>query len=341
MLHILLTILKVIGILLLSIIGIILVILLAVLLIPICYEVQGEKEEERIKALVAVSWLFKGINAKFRFENKQGNFEVYIFGIPLLSTLEKLKERKAKKEQKKEETKKVEEEGFNKQVMQSKEQVVLEGDVKEKEPDEEPVNVDNENDEKEEPVMNETKSTESPALDKQTIEDNQSTEDSTKEEKKSGVGDKLKSLWNTICGIPSKVKASFEKIRLTIQQMCAKIDWWKNFIQKDSTKKALKFLLGEGKTMLKHILPRKVSGNVLYGLEDPALTGQILAVLSALYPYYHKDLEIIPFFDQNILEGRLKIKGRIILGFFVIHGIKIICNREIIRTYKILRHKEA
>ena len=312
MIHILLTILKIIGILLLWTIGMVIAVILTVLLIPICYEVQGEKIGKRISADAQISWLFKGLNAKFQFEEKQGKFEVYVFGIPLLTTMEKSKERKAQK--------KVKQKGEKRQKSQEEKNINRE---------EQQLKT------KEKHVVSSEKTSDS----RKTNVSYDRKETNTK--KQWGFHDKIKSLWNTICEIPATLTAFLEKIRLTIQQMCVKIDWWKSFIQKESTKKALKFLLGEGKAMLKHILPRKLSGNVLYGLEDPALTGQILAVLSAFYPYYHKDLEIIPFFDQNILEGRLKIKGRIVLGFFLIHSIKIICNGEIIRTYKILRRKEA
>lgn len=312
MIHILLTILKIIGILLLWMIGIVIAVMLAVLLIPICYEIQGEKIGERIRAGVQISWFFKGLYVKYQWEEKQGKFGVYAFGIELLDTIKKGKERKAQKLAKQKGEKKqtlLKKEKINQeeQQLETKEKDVVSG---KENLDFQKINV---------------------SFDKQ----------KTKSKKQWRFGDKIKSLWNTICGIPAKFTTFLEKIRLTIQQRCAKMSWWKSFIQKDSTKYALTFVLGEGKTMLKHVLPRKLSGNVVYGLEDPALTGQILAIISIFYPYYDRDLEIIPFFDRNILEGRLKIKGHIVLGFLLIHGVKMICNKEIIRTYKILRCKEA
>lgn len=312
MIHILLTILKIIGILLLWVIGIVIAVILAVLLIPICYEIQGEKIGERICAVAQISWFFKGLNAKFQMEEKQEKFEVYVFGIELLAAIEKSKERKAQK--------KAKQKGEKKQTLHEKEKI------------------------NQEEQQLETK--EKHVVSGEETSDSRKTNVSfdkleTKSKKQWRFRDKIKFLWNTICGIPAKLTTFLEKIRLTIQQMCAKMSWWKSFIQKDSTKHALTFVLGEGKTMLKHVLPRKLSGNVVYGLDDPALTGQILAVISIFYPYYDRDLEIIPFFDRNILEGRLKIKGHIVLGFLLIHGVKMICNKEIIRTYKILRRKEA
>lgn len=97
MLHIFLTILKIIGILFLSILGILLLIVLSVLLIPICYEVEGEKEEKTIQGSATVSWLFRGITAKYKYEIKEGIFEVYLFGIPLLATIKKIQTVERKK----------------------------------------------------------------------------------------------------------------------------------------------------------------------------------------------------------------------------------------------------
>lgn len=378
MLHIFLTILKIIGILFLSILGIFLLIVLAVLLIPICYEVEGEKEEKKIQGSATVSWLFRGIAAKYKYENKEGVFDVYLFGIPLLATMKKFKqwkakrveakkqkeEEKAKKEQPVQET--VEKSDSVQDAIEEKgtsgaaeaEDIVKDSKSESDEESDEVEQIVSETSKMESQAETEkhtekrteteikkyTETTSNKATEKHAKKTKQTRRPQTKQTstgKKSGLGDKIKNLWNTICGIPKKIKEICGKIRLTIKQMYDKMDWWKTFLQKESTQKAIRFLFGEGKALLKHILPRKLRGRVWYGLEDPALTGQILAAFSVCYPYFQDDLEIVPFFDRTILEGELKISGRIVVGYLVWHAIKIICNEETRKTYKILRRKEA
>ena len=380
MLHIFLTILKIIGILFLSILGILLLIVLSVLLIPICYEVEGEKEEKTIQGSATVSWLFRGITAKYKYEIKEGIFEVYLFGIPLLATIKKYKQWKEKRAESKK--RREDEKAKKEQPVQVQEAVdksnSLQNTIEDKETsgEDEVEKVMEEKDSKQESdsksdkaeqMVSETSKMESQAetekhtetakytekrtetsnnketekRGKKTRQTQQNRTKQTSTGKKSGFGDKIKNLWNTICGIPKKIKEICGKIRLTIKQMYDKMDWWKTFLQKESTQKAIRFLFGEGKALLKHILPRKLRGRVCYGLEDPALTGQILAAFSVCYPYFQDDLEIVPFFDRTILEGKLKISGRIVVGYLVWHAIKIICNEETRKTYKILRRKEA
>mgnify|MGYP000205271042 CR=1 FL=1 len=63
--------------------------------------------------------------------------------------------------------------------------------------------------------------------------------------------------------------------------------------------------------ILRLLRPRKFTGAVRFGLEDPYDTGRILAVLSMLYPFYGEHIDIYPDFEYRILEGHLLIKGRI------------------------------
>ena len=55
--------------------------------------------------------------------------------------------------------------------------------------------------------------------------------------------------------------------------------------------------------VLRHIFPRKLSGQVTFGVEDPYLMGQILSVAAFLYPVYGKKIDLTPVMDANALDG--------------------------------------
>ena len=61
-------------------------------------------------------------------------------------------------------------------------------------------------------------------------------------------------------------------------------------------------------------MPKKWNGKVHFGMENPAQTGQVLAVLSVLYGLTGVMLEVEPDFEQAVLEGTFFAKGRIRAG---------------------------
>ena len=82
MIHIILAILKIVGILLAVLLGLVLLILLTVLFLPLRYRICAEKHGELKKstANVRVSWLFGILKVKAGYRNGQISFVSQIFG---------------------------------------------------------------------------------------------------------------------------------------------------------------------------------------------------------------------------------------------------------------------
>lgn len=85
MLHIILMILKVIGIILLTVLGIILALLLLILFLPVRYRGHLVREEGPMKADVTASWLLRLACADYHYEDKKGVLKLKIFGKTLKS----------------------------------------------------------------------------------------------------------------------------------------------------------------------------------------------------------------------------------------------------------------
>lgn len=101
-----------------------------------------------------------------------------------------------------------------------------------------------------------------------------------------------------------------------------------NFIGDEKNKKTFHMLVKQAKKVGRHILPTKLRGHVVFGFEDPYVTGQILTGAALLYPLYHKQLALEPVFDRTVIEGELSFKGRLRLCVFAAAGIKILLDRN-------------
>ena len=86
MLSIILTILKIIGLILLSIIGLVLVILLAVLLVPIRYEAEAAMAENKPTAKARISWLLRFLCVRVRFGEDGLHYLVKVCGFSVLDS---------------------------------------------------------------------------------------------------------------------------------------------------------------------------------------------------------------------------------------------------------------
>src|SRR5699024_10610932 len=71
---------------------------------------------------------------------------------------------------------------------------------------------------------------------------------------------RIRSFFVRLVQLPGKIAGRIRKMWLTFRRFCDKIRRWKEFLTRDTTKAAVKFLLGRGRTLLVHILPRKVRG---------------------------------------------------------------------------------
>ena len=110
------------------------------------------------------------------------------------------------------------------------------------------------------------------------------------------------------------------------------------YVTKKSTKKAIKMVFVNGLWVLKHICPKKYHGNVEFGMDDPAMTGDICAAISPWYPIIADYLKITPNFEPGLgVSGDVFLKGRIRLWGILIRALKVYRNKNV---RKVLRDAE-
>ena len=316
MLHILWLIIKFILIILGIAGALLLSVLLLLLFCPVRYLIQGSKPEEGgmsgLKGQVRVSWLFRGITFRFFYENKETKTDFRIFGI----SADKFRRRKKKASGKR---------------ARPEEKISDENISTEKElPSLEKLPSVTETKEKTEMLKIQEKAA------KEKEEKREEIQESEPEKKKPGL---LKGFMEKIKSIPAKIR----KIRLTIKRTCVKIEWWKGFFSNPRIKEAISFCWKDIKKLIRHILPVKVEGNVTFGFEDPSITGRIVALLGMSIPFHKNRIQVMPLFqtDRNILEGNIKMKGRIYGVVLVKTAAEIYFNKNVKYMINRWKHKEA
>ncbi|MDO4557030.1 MAG: hypothetical protein Q4B70_18115, partial [Lachnospiraceae bacterium] len=101
MLHILLVVLKFIGILLLSLLGLVLFLVLVVLFAPIGYQAQANAQKEHLFFQGKGSWCFAIIRCKVSYIDNRLDWYIRLFGILVASSDEEFQKKKAEKAKRK------------------------------------------------------------------------------------------------------------------------------------------------------------------------------------------------------------------------------------------------
>lgn len=103
----------------------------------------------------------------------------------------------------------------------------------------------------------------------------------------------------------------------------------------------LRALLMLVRRLLWHILPKKYRIHLIYGCADPADTGILAGILSmVLTSIPNRDMIIIqPVFDDEIIQGEINIKGRIILAVIIYSFLRFYFARGIRQAIREIRKK--
>lgn len=96
-------------------------------------------------------------------------------------------------------------------------------------------------------------------------------------------------------------------------------------------KQDLKQYIGE---VFRILRPDQLEGYVKFGFEDPANTGYVLGILAMILPLYQEFLTIEPDFTMQNIKGHLQGKGKIRLISVVKLAIKVILNKNLIKVTK-------
>ncbi len=344
------TIIKVAGLAFLSLLALIVLLLILVLTVPVRYGIRGTYDKKPAGRAV-VSWLFHLLSCKVSYD-KELTVLVRILGFPITVAGGKKKELESRDgadgEGKMPLPKGASGSVGNAQpqtaakpgeMMSPPEAVSGEGDSQftgtagteeelsgEEAPFEEGLSSQGEASYGEEASSEEEKSSGKKADRKTKSARGRKKRQKQKEKKKPGFS--FAGLCDKLKGKADSIRGKIRNIKMQIQELLEKKDQVVAFLKDKGNQAA--FLLVKKKliAVLKHSFPKKYRGRFRFGFEDPYKTGQILTCAAPFYGIYGGKLELIPVFEEEVLEGELEVSGRVCLGYLVLVGIQILLDRN-------------
>lgn len=304
MVSIILSILKIIGIILLCILGLLITAVLVVLFVPIRYKVLANSNindtDKDYHVTARFSWLLCLVRGKYEYPSdkglvvKVGPFTVY--GGP---EKEKSSQKKKKGKEKKKDI--LSNESQNLQLKEGSEKIS--GDNK-KEADDSRNDVNVNND-----IVN---------------------------EKKAG----RKSLKEKILYTRQRIYDKINKICTKIKYILANIRKYLDIIKTVEFTEAFALCKSSLLRLFRMIKPRKLKVCGKIGMKSPDQTGYVCAVIGVISPFFKKQIQIIPDFENYVVEGKILIKGRVYLFVVLIIGIKVFFDKNIRKVIDMF-HKEV
>ena len=321
MLHIIIFILKIIGILLLVILGLLLLLISSVLFVPITYKVRAERKDGVIQVRAVAGWMFRLLSVHYRLHTSQEPMQLLqgrIFGIPVWRPLKPKKERPKKAEKK---PKAKQSESKPKAEVKSSDMAkdrlkkdLAPGTAMTTVPQPEP----------EAPRQEQPKDKQA-----QTKPPRQSILKKLLYAIRRIYG-KITAIGRGLFSLVVKLLHMPEKASETIEMLT---DFWnleENVKARESVWRELKFLW-------KHSRPRKADLTLHFGFEDPSWTGQCMGVLSILNVWYPGRIFLEPEFEQEIFEGTLYIKGHMMLAVPLLSIFRLWRDENVMNMYRRFR----
>ena len=316
LLHILLFLLKLIGIVLLVILGLIVLILVIILLTPIRYRI-GASKYQTIQAEGKVTWLFRLIEMVFKLDTgaEEGKRLHLSFRIAWLKLYDNQKPKEKRIKQKK--TRKTKSKPESEQL----EKVIQSAKPEQPEAKVQPIKTEQ---------VTEMKNEMPKAVHLEKIF-------RLAKNAANKILSLIRGVFSLICSIlsiPSKIMDGLEKLENFFTKLREKKEAFLAFYNEAHNHQWFTAFWHRLKKLLLKILPRADRLYLHFGFEDPATTGQVLGGLSILYPICGEKMELCPEFNEEILEGEVKCHGRIRPVSLVIFAVKSFLNKQFFSMVK-------
>ena len=363
---VLLTILKVLGIILLSILGLLLIIILLFLFVPFVYKIRVKYVGKQLEAEGEVSFLFRLLRARAAYKDEL-SYEAKAAFFTLISSEKAGRDEEDGKEAHKESKAadvKTEDTSLKTAEAKEGEGVTSTGITEPEEAEEAKV----ETGRRQEAETQTPKSTiverelEAEADSKQVNnqpesikQEDSNIEDGTQEDCKQAVcgqvneenkaGKKAKSkkakkqkskktkkklnIFAKIEEIKEKIEAKWTAFKETFLSLNNKKEAVLKFINAEGTADGIFYLLTQSKILIKMILPKEIKGWLRFGTGDVYTEGQYLTYLCFVYPLYAGKFDIIPEWEEEVIEVDATFSGKIRMFAMLLIGLKLLFSKKV------------
>lgn len=316
MLHIILTVLKIIGIFLLILLGTILFVVVAVLAAPITYDISGEWNQQ-FTLRGKIRWLYHILGISLEFQEGNPAVKISLFGRVLGEEKKKNQPKVSRKKQ-----------DSGQKLSSEKQQGSRQKQSSGQKQDAEQKSLSEQNSEQNS-RKTEVMAEEKPAEPVKQTKSEAVTPEKTKidpEEKEEVFSD-----WDPL------LDEELEKEQ--------RLHRFAAFLEQESVKRLIRKLWKSICKIFGHLRPSVLFLKGRIGMDDPALTGKIMEVAAVLYAFYGEHIQLVSDFEEEVLEAEFTIKGRIVPGYLIIKilgmGLRILLNKECRALYKDIKQNLA
>ena len=180
----------------------------------------------------------------------------------------------------------------------------------------------------------------------------QSNKEKTSKEERTGfaakIREKFAQLIKKLCALFTRIRELPGKIgKLADGILKKKISLEKTwnsismFWHDEQNQKAFHLIRKRIGKLVRYVLPRKLSGRIHFGFDDPYDTGQVLTAVSPFYGFYAKTLTLEPDFTGIALDGEIHLKGRIALWYPLWTAARLFISKDFRRLLRFLRKRNA
>lgn len=355
---VLLAILKVIGIILLGILGLLLIIILLFLFVPFVYKIRVKYVDKQLEADGEVSFLFRLLRARAIYKEEL-SYEAKAAFFTLISSKKADEDKEDGKERRKEnkatdvkaedtslktteartstgiterKAAKVEKETRLDVETQIPKTTTVESKV-DAEADSKQVNNQPESIKQEDSNIEDgTRVDRKQEVCGQVNEENKAGKNLKSKKAKKQKSKKTKKKFNIFAKIEEikeKIEAKWTAFKEDFLSLNNKKEAVLKFINAEGTADGIFYLLTQSKILVKMILPKKIKGWLRFGTGDVYTEGQYLTYLCFLYPLYAGKFEIIPEWDEEVIEVDASFSGKIRMFAMLLIGLKLLFSKKV------------
>jgi len=355
---VLLAILKVIGIILLGILGLLLIIILLFLFVPFVYTIRVKYVDKQLEADGEVSFLFRLLRARAIYKEEL-SYEAKAAFFTLISSKKADEDKEDGKERRKENKatcvkaedtslKTIEagtstgiterkaakaEKGtrLDVETQTSKPTIVereMEAEADSKQVNNQPESIKQEDSNIEDGTQVDRKQ----EVCGQVSEENKAGKNLKSKKAKKQKSKKTKKKLNIFAKIEEikeKIEAKWTAFKEDFLSLNNKKEAVLKFINAEGTADGIFYLLTQSKILVKMILPKKIKGWLRFGTGDVYTEGQYLTYLCFVYPLYAGKFDILPEWDEEVIEVDASFSGKIRMFAMLLIGLKLLFSKKV------------
>lgn len=340
MLHMILVILKIIGILLLALVLLLLLLLGSLLFVPVRYKVSVKKDEKDFGGRAFVSWLLHlaSFSCEYRYGWERPLFEIRILGISLKRFLKKKEDPDGKIPKEEEDpdagtSEREGEPGF--EIPEEEEGPGFETPEQEEGPG-------FETPEEEESGIVTSEGEEASRTG--TSEDEEEPdagrwEDEADSGRVNGKHHRLREKLLSLKKFPERLLHKLKQKRRNLERMKKKLYSFLELLKEYEAGKTVKVLWEHIRYLARHFGFRRIKGFLRFGTGDPASTGELTGFIYLFLPARAEKFSLEPDFHDTALETDLEAEGYVRLVHLLITAVKIFGDKNMKKILRRLRSR--